>query len=517
MKHAIDWHSESLVDADVARKNHPFTCPHCWKVVTLAKGDINAAYFRHNDASPSCPDYHPGLGASSQWDTHQDTRFPLRLACADAKWTLYFKLPELQEEEIRSVEPRDLRALAVGLLHQNGDMTSINGLELWPGAGTSTVTVNPANQIRRTYTQGKWPRWDVNRWNNTVQEIPAMGAIFSQDRGGDYVLCTASRPLYLGRSAVFVAQEPTSPPRWLRSSKLENHDGFAAWHFVAPQTSDTDYSRWLTQLGTAIAETHDPSTVLTPPIDYRNDETHVIRANDCAIVAPSSVAEAIVAQSSLEFQPLRLRSPDEFVRLSGNFHEARLRTRSGDQIHVVKEDLPTHGKQFGHSQLWGITVEGRVCNPYSVIEIEEIRQPRLGIDTELSLRFTATVNYPHKPPTRLSHADSESVRNWLRVIDSNACMLEVDAGSFGIIRIISARHSRQIIDADCRTDTTGTTPQRLASTSDIRRIRQSSPNETNRSQWDSAFVTLRADDRTPRPYWVLEGRRNSNQYWRIQR
>ncbi|WP_288048701.1 hypothetical protein, partial [Nocardia sp.] len=95
MKRAMDWHSESLVDADDAVRHHPFECPTCWTEVILAQGDINAAYFRHKDTSLRCPDYHPGVGISSQSHFPRDQRFTLRLTLADNKWTLYFKLPEL--------------------------------------------------------------------------------------------------------------------------------------------------------------------------------------------------------------------------------------------------------------------------------------------------------------------------------------------------------------------------------------------------------------------------------------
>lgn len=514
----MDWHSESLVDAEVANRNHPFDCPNCWKEVTLAQGEINAAYFRHRDASPSCPDYHPGSGAYSHRIGHSDSRFVLRLARAEDKWTLYFKLPELQAKEMASVvSPRELVGLTVALQHHNGDITGVNALELWPGSGTSTVTVDPANQIRRTFTQGDWRTWDFKRWNNEVQDIPATGAVFAQDSGGDYVLCTGSRPLYLGRSAVFVAQEPASPPRWVESDKLESHQGFAAWHFVAPRATDTRYSQWLKKLGTTMAETRDPSIILTPPIEYRNDETHMIRSGDCAVIEPSSSAAAIVAQTSQEFQALKVGKTGQFVRLSGNFFDVHLRTRSGDDMHITGDDFSASEHPFGSSQLWGITIEGEVHMPYSAVEIDEIRALRIGVNTEIPLRFTATVQYPGKTVTRLSRVNREALQSWLAQIDSSAFSLEVDAGSFGLIRIISTRRSHQPADSNDRAYPTHGTPRHEAEGSGTRHTRHLSRNDSDRSQWSSAFIALRADDKLSRPYWALGGRRDSTQYWRIQR
>ncbi|MGW5108090.1 hypothetical protein [Nocardia sp. NPDC004123] len=514
MKHAIDWHFGSLVDAEVAEKSHPgFECPNCWKEVTLARGKINAAYFRHTDESPSCPDYHPGI-SSSQWTSQHDSRFALRLAHADDKWTLYIKLPELRTTEIAQVTPQLLKGLAVALQHENGgDPTIVNGLELWPGSGRSTVTFNPANQILRAYPRGDWPG-DPMRWNHAVQNIPAMGAVFCQEMGGDYILCTASRPVYLGRSVVFLAQQPVSPPKWIMTRELESHDGFTAWHFVAPRDADSRYSQWLTSLGTTLAEICDPSTFLTPPIDYRNDETHVIRADDCAIIAPSSSAVAIVAESSQEFHLLKLSEPGDFVRLSGSFRDARLRTRSGDQMHVT--NLAQSRQPFGHSRLWCITIGGRDHWPYSADNIDEIRAPELQVDTEISLRFVASVQYPSKPVKRLSHVNSEELRKWLKLVDSTACSLEVDAGSFGIIRISSVKQPHQPVETDDGSGASHRLPRNTA-TSGTRRSQRSALDALKRPQWSSAFMALRADDELSRPYWMSDGRRDTTGDWRIER
>ncbi|MET8429727.1 hypothetical protein [Nocardia sp. NPDC004860] len=516
MKHAMDWHLELLVDAEDAEKSHPgFECPNCWKEVTLARGKINAAYFRHADESPSCPDYHPGISSSSQWTSQHDSRFALRLACTEDKWTLYLKLPELRDTEIAKVTPQSLKGLAVALQHENGDPTIVNGLELWPGSGRSTVTFNPANPILRAYPQGDWP-WDPMRWNHAVQNIPAMGAVFCQEMGGDYILCTASRPVYLGRSVVFLARHPVSPPKWITTRRLESHDGFTAWHFAAPCDADSRYSRWLTSLGTALAEIHDLSTFLTPPIDYGNDETHVIQANDCAIIAPSSTAVAIVAESSQELLLLKLSEPGDFVRLSGSFRDARLRTRSGDQMHVTKRDLAQPQQPFGRARLWCIMIGSRVHRPYSADDIDEIRAPELWVGTEIPLRFVAKVQYPNKTVTRLSHVNAEELGKWLKLVDSTACSLEVDAGSFGIIRISSAKQPHQPVEAD---DGSGASRglSRNAPNSGTRRGQRSALNALKRPQWSSSFMALRADGEFSRPYWMLGGRRNPTGDWRIQR
>lgn len=516
MKRAMDWHSQSLIDADVADKTHPFQCPTCWTDVILAQGEVNAAYFRHKDQSLRCPDYQPGSSTSAQWSNQHDPRLTLRLSCVDDKWTLYFKLPEIQPNEIARGS-QNLKGMNVALQHRNNRITQVNGYELWPGSGTSTVTVNPANPIDRIFTQGDWPKWDLKRWNNKVQNIPRKGAVFSQDRGGDYVLCTESRPLYLGRSAVFVAPEQTLPPKWISSRKLDTHDGFAAWHFTAPRAAETSYSRWLTKFGTTIAKVQDPSRILTPPIDYRNADMHVIPSDDCAIIAPSSIASAIVAQSSLDFQPLRLDMPGELVRLSGSFRTARLRTRSGDELHVTKENLPDPGELSVHSQHWNIVIGSNICRPYSSVDIDEIREPRLEFDTELALRFTATVQYPGKTIKRLANANSYALRDWLERVESSASLLEVDAGSFGIIRINSVRQPEPTQIPDDPADPSPSTSRDNTPEPHIQHAETSTINGLKRSRWSYAYMALRAGGGIPGPYWSSDGRRESAQDWRIRR
>lgn len=518
MKTALDWHDEALVDAAHADRNHPFSCPQCFKDVIPARGDINAAYFRHNDASPGCPDYHAGLGGSS-WVGSADSRLELRVAVHEMDWNLYLKLPDLTEKELALTSVTELQTRQLAIQHQNGDVSRMNGLCLWPGSGTTTASVDPANQVRRVYTEGNWP-WNSDRWNREVQQIPHNGAVFGQDRGGDYQMCTPSRHLYLGTTALWVSPLAAEPPESLNPQRLSHLNGFAAWKFVVTTGTVSKARQWLATAGITITEARDPTVVITPPTYYRNDGTHVIHDGDSPIVAPSSVADSLVAESNGVIAALRLDATGQLARVTGGSQNIRIRTRSGDILHIERQSHSLDGR---FAQAWFLRVGTQVCQPYCSLEVNEIENMRLEVTNQMPLDFSAFVRYPDQLPSRISHIGADGLNKWLQLIGTDAQSLEISAGSFGVLRIDhtglpgetflgeNAHKSQQAVDTNLVSEPLSAELEDLLTPKPVR-----SPSRSTRrhTAWSFAYRTLRGLEQTHRRDGVQT---DSDWQWRKQR
>lgn len=517
MKTALDWHNEALVDAAHADRNHPFSCPQCFKDVTPARGDINAAYFRHNDASPGCPDYHAGLGGSS-FVGAADSRLELRVAVHELDWKLYLKLPDLTEKELALTSVTELQTRQLAIQHQNGDISRMNGLCLWPGSGITTAGVDPANQVRRVYTEGNWPR-NSDRWNREVQQIPNIGAVFGQNRGGDYQMCTASRPLYLGSTALWVSPLGAGPPESLNPQKLRQYNGFTAWQFIATNRTVSKARQWLKRTGIAITEARDPTVVFTPPTHYRNDGTHVIDVDDSPIVAPSSVADALVAESNGVIAALRFDAPGQLARVTGGTGNIRIRTRSGDVLHIERQSSSLD-RQF--AQAWFLRVGTHVCHPYRSLEVGSIGNLKLEVTNQMPLEFSALVRYPNQFSTRISRMGADGLNTWLQLIRPDVHSLEISAGSFGVLRINRtgllvetilgeiSKPSDQVVDPDVVIEPP---PLELDDLLTPKTVRSPSRSLRRHTAWSSAYRTLRGLDQTHRRNNVQT---DSDWQWRIQ-
>lgn len=519
MRTALDWYNEDLVDAAEADRNHPFSCPQCLKDVTSARGEVNTAYFRHKDASPGCPDYHPGLG-SSFWGGTADSRLELRIAVDEVRWNLYLKLSDLTENELALTSVAELRTRQVAILHQNGDTTRINGLCLWPGSGKTTVAVNPANQVRRVFTEGIWPP-KSDRWNREVQQIPNTGAVFGQDLGGDYRMCTAGRPLYLGRTAVWVSSLSAGPPESLKPQKLKHQNGFNAWKFVVTTKAVPTARQWLARMGIAVTDARDPTVVLTPPTYYRIDGAHVINVDDSPIVAPSSVADVVVAEADGVFVALRIEEPGELARVAGGSGTIRIRTRSGDVVHIERQ-TPWFDGKFD-VPAWSLHNGTQVCQPYSTLEVDEIGNLNLRVMQHMPLQFSALVRYPDRFSTRISHIGADGLNAWLQDVRANALFLEISAGSFGVLRVKrTGQFIEPLLDEDAHTsdevvsaDSQCESPPPLVEDRQVSMpVRSPSQPTRRRTVWSSAYRTLRGFGQLPRRDKAAS---DSDWQWRIQR
>ncbi|AMY54754.1 hypothetical protein [Rhodococcoides fascians] len=517
MKTALDWYDETLVDAAHANLNHPFSCPQCLKDVTSARGEVNAAHFRHKDASPGCPDYHPGLG-SSFWGGTADSRLELHLAVDGVRWNLYLKLSDLTEKELTLTSVAELRTRQVAILHQNGDISRVNGLSFWPGSGTSTVGVDPANQIRRVYTEGNWPP-NSGRWNQEVQQIPKAGAVFGQDLGGDYRKCTASRPLYLGKPAVLVSSSPAGPPESLKPQKLNQQNGFAAWKFVVTNKAVPTARRWLATMDILLTEARDPTVVVTPPTDYRNDETHVIHVDDSPIVSPSTVADVLVAESDGVLAPLRLDLPGQLAQVTGGLGNIRLRTRSGDVVNIERQS-PWFDGHFD-VPAWSLHKGAQVCRPYCTLEVHSISNLKIAVTQHIPLRFSAVVRYPDQFSSRVSHVGADGLNSWLQNIRADALFLEISAGSFGVLRIIrTSPLIKPLLDEEVHMNEQGLSldgqcelpPLFIEEQQPSNPVRSLSQSTRGRTAWSSAYRTLRGFSQSPRRDQAGSG---SDWQWRI--
>lgn len=519
MKTALDWYDETLVDAAHANLNHPFSCPQCLKDVTSARGAVNVAHFRHKDASPGCPDYHPGLGHSF-WGATADSRLELRIAVDEVCWNLYLKLSDLTEKELALTSVAELRSRQVALLHQNGDLSRINGLCLWPGSGTTTVAVDPANQVRRVFTEGIWPP-KSDRWNREAQMIPTTGAVFGQDLGGDYRMCTGGRPLHLGRTAVWVSSSSAGPPESLRPQKLNHQNGFTAWRLVVTAKALPAARQWLARMGIAVTDAREPTVVLTPPTYYRNDGAHVIHAEDSPIVAPSSVADVVVAEADGVFAALRIDAPGDLVRVAGGSGTIRIRTRSGDVVHVERQSPWFNGTY--DAPAWSLHNGTQVCKPYSALEVGEIGKLKINVTQHMPLQFSAFVRYLDRSSSRMSRIGADGLNAWLQGIRADALFLEISAGSFGVLRVKRAgpstaplldedtNKSEQMLSPDVQVDPP---PTVIEDRRGSRPVRSPSQPAQRRTVWSSAFRTLREFGRPPRRD---KAESDSDWQWRIQR
>lgn len=519
MKTALDWHDETLVDADHANLNHPFSCPQCLKDVTSARGAVNTAHFRHKDASPGCPDYHPGLGHSF-WGATADSRIELRIAVDEVRWNLYLKLSDLTENELALTSVAELRSRQIAILYQNGEISRINGLCLWPGSGTTTVAVDPANQVRRVFTEGIWPP-KSDRWNQEAQQIPNMGAVFGQDLGGDYRMCTAGRPLYLGRTAVWVSSLSAGPPESLRPQKLNHQNGFTAWKFAVTTKALPAARQWLARMGIAVTDARDPTVVLTPPTYYRNDGAHVIHVEDSPIVAPSSVADVVVAEADGVFVALRINAPGQLARVAGGSGTIRIRTRSGDVVHIERHSPWFDGKF--DVPAWSLHNGTQVCQPYSTLEVDEIGRLNLTVTQHMPLQFSAIVRYPDRFSSRISHIGADALDAWLQDVRADALFLEISASSFGVLRVKRiVQFIEPLLHEDTHTSDEVVSPDlQCESPPPVVDDRQVSkpvrpPHQPTRRRtvWSSAYRTLRGFDQPPRREKAAS---DSDWQWRIQR
>lgn len=519
MKTALDWYDEALVDAAHANRNHPFSCPQCLKDVTSARGEVNAAHFRHKDASPGCPDYHPGLG-NSFWSGTADTRLELRIAVDEVRWNLYLKLSDLTEKELALTSVAELRTRQVAVQHQNGDISRMNGLCLWPGSGTTTVGVDPANQVRRVYTEGNWPP-SSDRWNREVQQIPNAGAVFGQDLGGDYRMCTAGRPLYLGRTAVWVSSLSAGPPGSLKPQKLNRQNGFTAWRFVVTTGAVPAARKWLARMDIAVTEARDPTVVFTPPTSYREDGAHVIHADDSPIVAPSSVADVVVAEADGVFAALRIVAPGQLARVAGGSGTIRIRTRSGDVVHIERQSPWFDGKF--DVPAWSLHNGAQVCQPYSTLEVDEIAKLNVTVLQHMPLQFSALVRYSDRFCSRMFNIGADGLNAWLQDIRANALFLEISAGSFGVLRVKrtgpstepsldeNTHASEQVLSPDVQ----GEPPPAAIEYRKVSKPVRSPSQPTHRwTVWSTAYRTLRGFGQPPRRDKAAF---DSDWQWKIQR
>ncbi|WP_167322937.1 hypothetical protein [Rhodococcoides kroppenstedtii] len=505
------------MDAAHANLNHAFSCPQCLKDAIPARGRINVAHFRHGDASPGCPDYHPGLGGSS-WASKTDSRLQLRAAVEGSNWNLYLKLPDLTEKELLMTSVTELQGRQIAIQHQNNEVSLINALCLWPGAGTTTFEVAPSHQVQRVYTTGNWPPGS-DRWNRVVQQLPDRGAVFGQDRGGDYLMCTGSRPLYLGTNALWVSAVSAKPPSFLQPRKLNQYNGFTAWRFIVTPRIVGAARQWLTKAGTTVTETQEPTEVLTPPTSYRSDDAHVIQFDDHLIVAPSAVADVLVAESSGVFAALRLDASDQLAKVIGGSETVRIRTKSGDVLRIERQ-LPEPALNLNAA--WSVAIGAENYPPYSKIEIPEIKDLKVRAGNNLPLRFSAAVRHLDQFSSRVSGMNADGLNSWLRRIRTDALAVEISVGSFGIICI---ERARSLMEPS--RDEAPEPPENLITAEGVRELTSpayAAPQTTTPVQpagrtptttrWQNAYTALQGRDQLGRRHWNQPG---TDWRWRIQK
>ncbi|MBY6706223.1 hypothetical protein HQ308_05355 [Rhodococcus sp. BP-241] len=412
----------------------------------------------------------------------------------------------------------ELRGRQIALQHQNSEVSFINALCLWPGAGTTTFQVNPSHQVQRVYTAGDWPPGS-DRWTRVVQQLPNRGAVFGQDRGGDYLMCTGTRPLYLGTNALWVSAISAKPPSFLRPQRLNQLNGFTAWGFVVTPQIAVAARQWLTTAGTTVTETQDPTEVRTPPTSYRNDDVHVIQFDDELIVAPSTIADVLVAESSGIFAALRLNSSGQLARIVGGSEEIRIRTKSGDILRVERELTKS---DLNLSTVWSVAIGTENYPPYSKIELAEIKHLRVRAVTHLPLQFSAVVRHPTQFSMRVSNVDADHLSSWLKNIRTDALSVEVSAGSFGVIRLErTSLLVDPVKDEDPEPPEKMITPEgRLESTPpahaapQVTAAIQLARRTPTTTQWHHAYTALQYREHLGRHDW---NRPETDWRWRIQR
>lgn len=445
MKDAFDQRGQALINADRAVPWRLYRCPHCLAEVSLHRGRVYAAHFRHRDASPQCPEYYPGFSGAtgSAANAKREVDLPLWLSLQGRAWSLHVEVPEITAGEAVRFELDLLPTCMVILRRTDGQEGRIGAGDLWPGEGGNLLQVEPSVLDSALSAAGPWPPTvEKGRWHRNLGGMRAAGTVFGREKGGNFRRVDKGRPVFRGQEAVVVAMYPGTPPTAASPLRLDSvpADGgqWLAWQVTIPDEPSIQVDGWLKELSIEVRERAASTRVLTPPTCFE-DGVAVFDTAQVLLVQVPRRATNLLAESGGHYAWVdNLRPDGALVEVGGALGAVQLRS-DARQDRVEARLTPSPSVQPGGiPPLWQLGWGERQVLPHSSGTWDS-RDIEITVRCDLAgVRFNARATAPGGAVPPLDRAHAPELQRWLRRATENADEVEVDAGALGSVRMVFA-------------------------------------------------------------------------------
>ncbi|MHC3368200.1 hypothetical protein AAI421_08990 [Rhodococcus aetherivorans] len=450
MERAFDLALERLVSADDARRGRAYVCACCCGRVHPRSGS-KVPHFAHNpgEGTPLCDQYHPGSGNyGSPGGFYGEAGTPLFLHLHEdgTGWTLFFDLEPLSIAESHRALPSVLAFDGLELHRTGSRPRKLRAESLWPGAGRTTVKVEPSRQHTAVRTVGQWPSGiRPSRWRSTLTGLSPNGALFVPYRGGTFRRYDWATPVHWGDNVVLVGPVHCAPPGALdvvSLSTIATIEGtWHAWLVRLPRSFDSTAYRWLSKLGITIEQRREKTRIVSPPVEYGAGGVPRFLLGDPIVVAPSPQASVLAAESyatmnakSLGRRRVGGSAPAHAVTA---IESGVLRLRTDAERDVARVDVVTQCdiEPGVSAAVWCVRHADGVLLPYASHQFTT-REVGFVIQTDIpALRFSITADFPDDRTESVRSTDSFAATEWIRQRLSAATGIEIDTGNLGFVRL----------------------------------------------------------------------------------
>ncbi|CDZ88170.1 competence protein CoiA family protein [Rhodococcus ruber] len=495
MKHAFDLALERLVSAADAGRRRAYVCPCCCGQVHLRSGTTKIAHFAHNpgEGTPLCEQYHPGSGNyGSPGGFYGEAGTPLFLHLHEdgTGWTLFFDLEPLSLAESRRSLPSVLAFEGLELHRPGSRPRKLRAESLWPGAGRTTVKVEPSRQHTTVNTVGQWPSGiRPNRWRSTLTGLSPNGVLFVPYRGGTFRRYDWATPVHWGDRVVLVGPAHCAPPGALDVVSLSTtstaEGTWHAWLVRLPRSFDLTAYRWLSKFGITIGQRREKTRIVSPPIEYGAGGVPRFLLGDPIVVAPSPPAGVLAAESYATMNAKSLGRR----RVAGSapayavtaVESGALRIRTDAERDVARVDIVTEGdiELDISAAVWCVRHADGVLLPYTShrFATRDVA-PVLHSDIP-ALRYTVTAKLPDDRTESVRSVGSSAATDWIRQRVATATGIEIEAGNLGFLRLELPRSGRS-------------------------RPAEPPPVHARRSNWPAAYaLSLDTESNPVVPHWQI--------------
>lgn len=485
MDYAKESHSGRIVAASGASSWRSYVCPRpeCGGRVFLRDGGNRRAHFAHyaGQGTPSCDDYHPGLGSGSEGAApavvaveEEPGALGLLIGELDGVWALNLRLPEIPGGELGGAGLTTLRTALIDVFAGPHRHVQISALELRPGVETTRVAVPPSLQEYRTQPSGTWPgAIDRRRWLLQARGLEAPGTMFRL-RHGEWTRLLTGSAVQQGETLMLLADTRCPPPACVpHTPHFEMSSGgmrWTCWEVAVPDDLDSA-GRWLQALGHSLLPKPWQLTIVTPARGFTEDGVPVFWLGDVATLRVDA--------------PLRSSSTTTLDRVfESNTVRATVAT-TDDGTSYVTVDAPRPGRMrvnFGGGARSRVDLHFVVRTTRTLLEVlGDIPRLRIWVDETCltawgDLQYTIPVRRttPHVVRVDLGHeATRARVTVWQRrsrrthgglpardvaslleaaISEHGVSLIEVDAEGLGIVRITPCAAPSPVGDTDSPTD-----------------------------------------------------------------
>ncbi|MCA1007773.1 hypothetical protein LCL87_18835 [Rhodococcus hoagii] len=366
----------------------------------------------------------------------------LSLGTDNPQWQLFIEFDEIPADESDGTLLSLLSSDSIEIHGPGTGIHSVPATDLWPGTGRSTVRIGPSRRGTTLRTVGRWPSSVRHRrWEKALAGIPMEGALFARFRGGAFRRVHGHACVRWGDRVILVRSMDSPLPPMVTARRLHpitNQEGtWYAWSIDLPRHEHRGLARWLSGFGAIAVVGSSRTRVLSPAIGYSTDGIPVFAPHEPIVVAPASMGEVLVAESTGSVQAIRTGGAldDKFAVITAAAGPLRLRSKVPQDLVSIEVAARGHRQTEPFASPWSVLADGARLRPFADYTLPR-GNTTLALESGLpTLQFTVRVHFSKGRTETLRGAELAAANVWLRTHAESAMQIEIDSGNLGFIRL----------------------------------------------------------------------------------